>query len=74
MNTVHTFRCQVLYITPCRGEELKYQGVVRDEMTQLETALLTTQRDYELLKVLIIIINHFYYNFIGRLRAYHSVQ
>ncbi len=39
------------YILHCRGEELKYQAVVRDEMTQLETALLTTQRDYELLKV-----------------------
>jgi len=34
-----------------RNEELKYQAVVRDEMTQLETALVTTQREYEILKV-----------------------
>ena len=34
-----------------RGEETKYQVEVREEMGQLEAALLTTKRDYELLRI-----------------------
>ena len=34
-----------------RGEENKYQLEVREEMGQLETALLATKRDYELLRI-----------------------
>lgn len=34
-----------------RGEESKYQLEVREEMGQLENALLATKRDYELLRV-----------------------
>ena len=34
-----------------RGEENKYQLEVREEMGQLENALLATKRDYELLRI-----------------------
>ena len=34
-----------------RGEELKYQGEVREEMAGLEAALAAVKRDYELLRV-----------------------
>ena len=36
---------------PSRQEELRYQTEVRDEMSQLETALASVKRDYELLKI-----------------------
>ena len=34
-----------------RGEEVKYQVEVREEMAQLETALASTKRDYEMLRI-----------------------
>lgn len=37
--------------TPHRGEEVKYQVEVREEMAQLETALASTKRDYEMLRI-----------------------
>ena len=39
-------------LTPhTRGEEVKYQVEVREEMAQLETALGSTKRDYEMLRI-----------------------
>lgn len=39
-------------LTPhTRGEEVKYQVEVREEMAQLETALASTKRDYEMLRI-----------------------
>ena len=36
---------------PCRAEEVKYEGEVREEMAQLEALLAAAKRDYELLRI-----------------------
>ena len=41
----------IIALSHCRGEELKYQMEVREEMNQLETALFSAKRDYELLRI-----------------------